>query len=325
MHLFRGDDAIAGQGPINRRWLPLNALRAFEAVGRHLSFTAGAQALTVTQSAMSRHVSALEDLIGKPLFDRSASGLRLTAAGQALLPVVSKSLDRMEQTINAIRDKDGESRPLRVHMPPSLLHQMALPILHGFRRKHPEIRIDVSSANGTGLPSANIDMAIVFDRPNVDDKVTDLLWMVRVAPLCSPETAAAHAGKSIAQFLSDNELLHVKLEGESRGLLWSGYADQQSLAIDTDQGLAFDTAFSAVRYAMAGSGVVLADIDMFRGELADGRLVMPYDRVSADGFGYYLKTHAEDLADPAIYLFREWVICHFAATGWRNAPVTETA
>lgn len=297
---------------INRRWLPLNALRAFEAVGRHLSFTAGAQALTVSQSAMSRHVGALEDLIGKPLFDRGVSGLRLTPAGQTLLPVISKCLDRMERTINGLHDGEGESRPLRVHMPPSLLHQMALPILHGFRREHPEIRIDVSSSNVTGLPPDNVDMAIVFDRPKVDDQVTDLLWMVRVAPLCAPETAAAHAGASIERFLTDNELLHVKLEGESRGLLWSGYADQQRLTIDTDRGLAFDTAFLAVRYAMAASGVVLADIDMFRSEVADGRLVMPYDRVSADGFGYYLKTHAEDLADPAIYLFREWVIRHFA-------------
>ena len=309
-----GDKAIAARGLINRRWLPLNALRAFEAVGRHLSFTAGAQALTVTQSAMSRHVGALEDLIGKPLFDRGASGLRLTPAGETLLPVVSKCLDRMEQTINGIRDEHGADRPLRVHMPPTLLHQRALPILHGFRRAHPEIRIDVSSSNVTGPPAANVDMAIIFDRPNVDDKVTDLLWMVRVAPLCAPETATAHAGTSIERFLTDNELLHVKLEGESRGLLWSGYADQQRLAIDTDRGLAFDTAISAVRYAMAASGVVLADIDMFHAELADGRLVMPYDRVSADGFGYYLKTHAEDLADPAIYLFRDWLIRHFATT-----------
>ena len=296
-------------------------MRAFEAVGRHLSFTAGAQALTVTQSAMSRHVGALEALIGKPLFDRSASGLRLTPAGQTLLPVVSKCLDRMEQTINGIRDTHRADRPLRVHMPPTLLHQAALPFLHGFRREHPDIRIDVSSSNVTGPPAANVDMAIIFDRPNVDDKVTDLLWMVRVAPLCSPDTAAAHAGKSIEQFLTDNELLHVKLEGESRGLLWSGYADQQRLAIATDQGLAFDTAISAARYAMAGSGVVLADIDMFHAELADGRLVMPYDRISADGFGYYLKTHAEDLADPAIYLFRECLIRHFAGAVRPVGPV----
>ncbi|MFM9935007.1 MAG: LysR family transcriptional regulator [Novosphingobium sp.] len=309
---FYGDVPIAPDRLINRRWLPLNALRAFEAVGRHMSFTAGAQALTVSQSAMSRHVSSLEDLIGRPLFERGPTGLKLTPAGSILLPVVSKCLDRMEQSINTIRNKDLESRPLRLHIPPSLLYQNALPLIRDFHKEHPEIRIDVTTSNGVGAPRDNVDMAIVFDRPNVDDKVADLLWMVRVAPLCSPETAAAHSGKTLEQFLQDNELLHMKLEGEPRGLLWSSYADQQRLAIDTNSGLAFDTAFSAVRYAIGATGVVLADIDMFAQEIASGQLVMPFNRVSADGFGYYLKTHAEDLGDPAIYLLRDWIIRHFS-------------
>jgi len=320
---FYGEVPIAADRLINRRWLPLNALRAFEAVGRHMSFTAGAQALTVSQSAMSRHVSSLEDLIGRPLFERGPSGLKLTPAGSILLPVVSKCLDRMEQSINTIRNKDLESRPLRLHIPPSLLYQNALPLIRDFHKEHPEIRIDVTTSNGVGAPRDNVDMAIVFDRPNVDDKVADLLWMVRVAPLCSPETAAAHSGKSLEQFLQANELLHMKLEGEPRGLLWSSYADQQRLAIDTNNGLAFDTAFSAVRYAIGASGVVLADIDMFAQQIASGELVMPYDCVSADGFGYYLKTHAEDLGDPAIYLLRDWIIRHFTYGMPSENPPTE--
>ncbi|MBC2651299.1 LysR family transcriptional regulator [Novosphingobium flavum] len=307
-----GVHAIGPHGFINRRWLPLNALRAFEAVGSRLSFTAGAQALTVTQSAMSRHVSSLEDLIGKPLFERSASGLRLTPAGEMLLPVVSKCLDRIEQTLNMVRDQTLESRPLRVHIPPSLLYQTALPLLHGFRREHPDIRIDVCTSNVTGPPPGNVDVAIVFDRPNVDDRVTDLLWMVRVAPLCSPGTWEQHRGKTLEQFLNDTELLHVKLENEPRSLLWSSYADQQRIALDCRGGLAFDTAFSAVRYAIGASGVVLADIDMFASEISAGNLVMPFEAVAADGYGYYLKMHAEDLADPALFLFRDWIIRHFA-------------
>jgi len=99
--------------------------------------------------------------------------------------------------------------------------------------------------------------------PDVDDAVADLLWMVRVAAAVRARRAAAHVGKSLEQFLHDNELLHVKLEGEPRGLLWSSYAAQQRLNIETNDGLAFDTAFSAVRYAIGASGVVLADIDMF--------------------------------------------------------------
>jgi LysR family glycine cleavage system transcriptional activator len=307
-----GGGGIATNPLINRRWLPLNALRAFEAVGRHLSFTAGAQALTVSQSAMSRHVSSLEDLLGKPLFERSASGLRLTQAGEILLPVVAKCLDRLEETLNTVRNRDSESRPLRLHIPPSLLNQTALPLLHGFRQQHPEIRIDVTTSNVTGTPQGKVDMAIVFDRPSVDDRVTDLLWMVRVAPLCSPATWAAHQGKSLEEFLNAADLLHVKLDNEPRGLLWSTFADQQRIVLDTSGGLAFDTAFSAVRYAMAANGVVLADIDMFADEIAAGNLVMPFATISADGYGYYLKTHAEDLSDPTIYRLRDWIIRQFA-------------
>jgi LysR family glycine cleavage system transcriptional activator len=286
-------------------------LRAFDAVGRCMSFTAGAQALTVTQSAVSRHITGLEELVGKPLFERGQAGLKLTVAGEALLPVVSKSLDRMQDALNGIREKRVESRPVRLHIPPSLLHQDAIPLLRDFHDEHPGIRIDVMTSSATGEPRTDVDMAIVFDRPRVDEKIADLLWLVRVAPLCSPTTARTAVDRTLEQFLGASELLHVKLEGQPRSLLWATYADQQRLAIEPTGGMAFDTAISAVRYAMLTNGVVLADIDMFAQDIAAGRLAMPFDRVSADGFGYYLKTSVEDLADPAIVLLRDWIIRHF--------------
>jgi LysR family glycine cleavage system transcriptional activator len=280
-------------------------------VGQQLSFTAGAATLSVSQSAMSRHVGGLEELLGKPLFEREANGLSLTPAGEELLPVVSKSLDRIEQAMNAIRDDRLTKRALRIHVPPSMLQQQLLPMLRDFRLEHPNFRIDVSSAHVTGLPVNSIDMAIVYDRPNVDDLVTDLLWMVRVAPLCSPETAKAAKGQSLPDFLSHQELLHMKLDDQPRDLLWSSFARQCGLDIDTNAGLAFDTAIAAAQYAMNAEGVVLADIDMFAPEIAQGKLVMPYDTVIEEGYGYYLKLHADDLSDPAISVFRSWLISRF--------------
>jgi DNA-binding transcriptional LysR family regulator len=306
-------DVISNRSTINRRWLPLNALRAFEAVGQHLSFTGGAAALSVSQSAMSRHVGGLEVLLGRQLFVRDASGLALTSAGEELLPVVSKCLDRLEQTMNAIRDDTLAGRSLRLHVPPSLLQQMFLPMLRDLREQHPDIRLDVSSAHVTGLPATDFDMAIAYDRPNVDDRVTDLLWMVRVAPLCSPETSVASQGQSLEEFLKSQELLHLKLDGEPRDLLWTAYLRQSGLAVPTHEGLAFDTTIAAAQYAMSASGVFLGDVDMFAQELATGRLVMPYDAVIEDGYGYYLKLHADDLADPAISMLRSWFINRFGA------------
>lgn len=303
---------IAAKSAINRRWLPLNALRAFEAVGKHLSFTGGAAALSVSQSAMSRHVAALEDLLGQRLFDREAGRLALTPAGQELLAVVGKSFERIEQTMNAIRDDSVPTRAMRLHVPPSLLNQLFIPMLAEFHRDHPEVRIDVSSAHTTGLPEVDLDMAIVYDRPNVDDRITDLLWMVRVVPLCSPETGAVAADKDMAAFLAEQELLHIKLDGQPRDLLWGDYLRRQSIAIPSHDGLAFDTAIAAARYAATSGGVMLGDFDMFAAELASGQLIAPFDAVIEDGYGYYLKLHPDDLADPAIAVFRSWLIGRFA-------------
>ena len=296
--------------------MPLNALRAFDAVGLRLSFTAGAEALNVSQSAVSRHIISLEELIGRKLFDRSGARLVLTPEGEALLPEVTVAFDRIEARMNSICRADSSSRPIRIHVPPSLLQHVVLPMIRDFHAEHADIKIDVSSTHVTGLPSNIIDMGIVFDRPNVDDRVTDLLWTVRVAPACSPQTAAQNEGKPLGRFLADNDLLHVMLDGEPRGLLWSHYARQMGGSLDADRGIAFDTLSLAVAYAMSADGIVLADIDMFADELADGRLVMPYDAVVEDGFGYYLKLRAEDLSDPAISLFRSWLINRFVE---RNA------
>ncbi len=282
-------------------------------MGQHLSFTGGAQALNVAQSAVSRHVIGLEELLRHKLFDRSGPRLALTPAGAALLPEVTKAFNRIEQVMNDICDNSAASRPIRLHVPPSLLQQIVLPMIQDFHREHPEIEIDISSSHVTGLPATETDMAIVFDRPHVDDRVTDLLWIVRVAPVCSPQTAALHAGKGLEAFLDDNQLLHVKLDDEPRGLLWRDYARQSQITLDADHDLSFDTALLAVNYAMAADGVALADIAMFAAELDDGRLVMPFDATVEDGFGYYLKLGAEDLADPAIGLFRGFLIKRFAA------------
>ena len=94
---------------IDRRWLPLNALRAFEGVAKHSSFTAAANALLISQSALSRHVIALEKLIGTQLFERKPHALVLTKAGQHLLPAVMKSFDRLEYALDDIRNDDAST------------------------------------------------------------------------------------------------------------------------------------------------------------------------------------------------------------------------
>ena len=162
-----------GKTIIDRRWLPLNALRAFEGVAKHLSFTAAANALLISQSALSRHVIALEKLIGVQLFERRPHALVLTKAGQHLLPAVMKSFDRLEYALDDIRN-DGATtlRTLRVQMPPSFAAHLAVPILRDFRRAAAEVEIDLVSPYGVGPPPSDVDVAVVYSKPTVTDLVT---------------------------------------------------------------------------------------------------------------------------------------------------------
>lgn len=308
--------AADADGPdTGRAWLPLNALRAFEAVGGRLSFTGAAAALHVSQSALSRHVSRLEEHLGCRLLERRPQGMVLTAAGAALLPVVADSFDRIEDMLNVLRrDAAQSTRVLRVHMPPTFLHVVGLSLLAEFRRAFPGVPIDVSSSNGIGLPAGrSVDLAVVFDRPHLGDAIRDPLWMVSLTPACAPEVAERSDGLDLMAFLRGNELLHVKLEGEPFGVFWSAYARLRGLDVKVVRGLAFDTEAMAVQCAVTGGGVTLVDVEMFASELADGRLVIPFkDAACPSGFGYYLTVHPDDMADPAIALFRSWVIQRYA-------------
>src|SRR5271154_4042050 len=302
---------------IDRRWLPLNALRAFEGVAKHSSFTAAANALLISQSALSRHVIALEKLIGAQLFERRPHALVLTKAGQHLLPAVMKSFDRLEFALDDIRN-DGSAtlRTLRVQLPPSFAVHMAVPILRDFRRAAAEVDIDLVTAYGPGPPPSDVDVAVVYSKPTVTDLVTDLLWPVHLNLLCHPNIASRHAGKSLAEFLDANELVHVRIADQPRHHLWTQFARQSNLSpASVERGLVFDTAVMAVQYALSGEGVVLVDDYLFADYIRLGSLVKPFDNGLDDGYGYYLITHPEALSDTAIALFRSWLIERFGTGG----------
>jgi DNA-binding transcriptional LysR family regulator len=297
---------------IDRRWLPLNALRAFEMVGRHMSFTAAAQALSVSQSAVSRHVIALEGLLGTPLFDRRPQAFGLTEAGAALLPVVRKSLDRIEQALNDIRHEGGgQVRTLRVQLPPTFAHLLAVPLLRDFRAASPDVILDIESMSTAGLAPRDTDASVIYAKPHVSERVSSLLWMERLLPLCHPAVAARAEGVSPEAFLAGAELLHIKIDGQPRHQMWQLLTRSAGLATDIERGLVFDTAILAAQYALSGEGVALLDRHLFAADIAAGRLVPAFEGVQETGYGYFLTVHPEDLADPAIARFRSWMIQRF--------------
>lgn len=311
---WRGPAWHEGALSMDRKWLPLNALRAFEAAGQHLSFTAAANRLTVAQSAVSRHVIMLEQFLNTQLFERRPQQLVLTEAGRHLLPIVIKSFDRIDQALgDIVKERGSPKRVLKVALPPTFAYQLAVPILKDFRIEHPEVTLDIASKGSSG-PEGEADLAVVYSEPRVTDNVLDLLWMVRLSILCSPALLAKGKPVDIASFAASHDLLHVKLPERPRHYLWEMFARAVARPdMPVDRGLVFDTAQLAAQYAMSGEGLALVDPMLFREEIAAGRLVKPFDFQLEVGYGYYLTTHAEDLGNEAIALFRSWLIRRFAA------------
>ena len=297
---------------IDRRWLPLNALRAFEGVAKHGSFTAAANALLISQSALSRHVIALERLTGVPLFERRPHALTLTKAGQHLLPAVVKCFDRLEYALDDIRKEGAPTqRTLRVQMAPSFAVQLAVPILRDFHRICTEVDIDLISPHGVGPPLGDVDVAVVYSRPTVTDLVSDLLWPEELSIVCHPSIVDAHRGKELAAFIEANEIVHIRLADQPRHFLWLQFVRQAGLKVDVERGLVVDTAVLAAQYALSAQGIALVDPNLFSEEIGAGRLAQPFDATLNAGYGYYLTTPPEGLGDTATGLFRSWLIERF--------------
>lgn len=295
------------KGMIDRRRLPLNALRAFEAVALCQSFRQGAERLSITQSAASRHIANLEQMLGRSLFVRSGRRITLSAAGELLLPVVQRALDDLEAMLNRL----DANRSIRIHMPPAFLGRDALDLLREFRIANPRIAINVTSSDGTGVPEGNADIAIVFQRAQVDDQVSDLLRPIRFVPLCLPEMGPA-PGEELGEFLARSELLNVRISGMPDDHLWQAYADHVGVALRSRPSVTFATAAAAADFARRGGGVMLGEFSAHGTGDAESRLIAPFD-VSADlGYGYYLRMRPEMLSDPAVARFRKWLIERFS-------------
>ncbi len=143
-------------------YLPLNALRSFEASARHLSFTRAAIELNVTQAAVSHQVKLLETRLNATLFKRLPRGLMITAEGEALLPVLSDSFDRIADLLD--RFEAGQVREvLMIGAVGTFAVGWLLPRLPGFRQRYPFIDVRLSTNNNRGRPCGR--------RPGSCDKV----------------------------------------------------------------------------------------------------------------------------------------------------------
>jgi len=287
---------------MSRRLPPLNALRAFEAAARHLSFTLAAQELNVTQAAVSHQVKALEDHLGAKLFRRLPRALALTEEGQFLLPELSQSFDRLAAAIGRVGRREA-SGALNVTLLTTFALGWLVPRLTGFQTLHPEIEVRLSTSSRlVDFGREDVDCGIRNGPGPWPGLATWVLWEETFTPLCPPELAAR---LSTPADLTRVTLLQT-IASPSEWQIWAQQAGHGGL--DLSGGPQFDSTLIAVQASMRGAGVAVGDPRLFAGDIAAGRLVAPFPSVVPMG-KYWWFVCLDALKDrPKIRLFRDWLL-----------------
>ncbi|MEM7171765.1 MAG: transcriptional regulator GcvA [Pseudomonadota bacterium] len=300
-----------------RRLPPLNALRAFEAAARHLSFTRAADELAVTQAAISHQVKALEDHLGVPLFRRLNRRLMLTDAGQGYLPPLRDAFDKMEQATGQLFEEDM-NRALRVTALPSFAAKWLLPRLGRFRAQHPEIDVLVSATDVViDFAKENFDMALRYGTGRYAGLRSDYLMGDHVLPVCSPHLAKGLPPLERPEDLRHHTLLHDDMaRNDASSNDWISWLRAAGVkGVNASRGPAFSHSTMVMEAAMDGQGVALGRISLAWEDQASGRLVGPFGPVVRAPFHYYVVSPPERAEHPNVALFREWLLAQAADSG----------
>ena len=281
-----------------RPHLPLNALRAFEAAARHLSFTRAAIELCVTQAAVSHQVKLLEERIGVTLFRRLPRGLMITEEGTALLPTLKESFDRMAEMLE--RFEGGHMREvLTLGAVGTFAVGWLLPRLPAFRERHPFIDVRISTNNNrVDIAAEGLDYAIRFGNGAWHDTDAEALFEAPLSALCVPAIAAR---LKVPADVKEEVLLRSYRADE-----WPGWFEAAHTAAPPIAGPVFDSSVLMIETALQGAGVALAPPLMFSRHLAAGALEQPFPIYVSKG-SYWLTRLKSRAATPAMDAFRTWL------------------
>ena len=292
--------------------LPLNALRAFEAVASLGSFRAAAEALFVTQSAVSHQIKNVEEWLGRSLFEREGNRTRLLPHGADLARSLAGSLAEIEAACNRARNI---SQPLVIAAIPSVAMCWLIPRLSRFRTAHPEVEIRIVYAmHGREINFHDVHLAFVFAKQAPSGPMIDAQFYLagQSVPVCSPSRLAhlGHAPETVTDFLTLGLLHDGTPTGWTNWLsgVGGGLPDQASAA--SFDGTTFED-FNLLRAAaLSGQGVALCPKAMIQPDLKSGGLVQISQRVQDDGYNYYLlsSTSVAPLVNRQAQVFLDWAM-----------------
>ena len=283
---------------------PLNSLRAFEAAARLGTFKAAADALCVTQSAISHQIRNVEEWIGKPLFAREGNRTQLLPDGVDLARSLSTALVEIETACHRVRARPA-SQALVIAAIPSVAMCWLIPRLSRFRAAHPGIETRVIYAmHGRDINFQDAHLAFVFSAgpPVISNVEAQLFLAGRSVPVCSPGLLRSldHHPRTVADFRQLG-LLH---DCDTSG--WKAWLQEA----EADTGATFED-FNLLRAAaLSGQGVALCALAMVAPDLAAGSLVQLSDRTTLDEFDYYMLsvTSAGPQALHQAQVFRDWAM-----------------
>ena len=289
-----------GSHPFHRRLPPLHGLTVFAAAAASGSFSRAADVLFVTQGAVSRQIQQLEKYLGCPLFVRHKRGLKLTAEGQLLLPVVDDALGRLAGACDGLRNI---AQVLVLRMPPTFTARWFLPLLPELRALLPDVdvRITTFDAWEPEFERSDVDAAVVQGRGTWVGVEAVALMSEVLTPVCSPQLAARIGS---AAEMASLPLLHCDpLDAWPRWLQAAGVENK-----DARRGQTFDTLELVLAAATRGQGVAIGDLNLVRESLRDGILVAPFKQTIERGLSYYLVYPPERAQIPKIKILREWLM-----------------
>jgi len=297
--------------------LPLNALRAFEAAARHLSFTRAGLELRVTQAAVSHQVKGLEEILGVPLFRRLPRGLALTEEGEALLPVLTDVFRRIAGTLD--RFEKGRLREvLTLGAVGTFVTGWLLPRLPEFYAVHPFVDLRLlTNNNRVDLAGEGLDYAIRFGDGAWHGTDAWRLFDAPLSPLCAPVLAR--------QLRLPADLARETLLRSYRADEWTQWFTAANLPCPAVRGFIFDSSLTMAEAAVQGAGIALLPVRMFDHDLRQERLMQPFNVEVVLG-AYWLTRLKSRLETPAMSAFRTWLLAQAEITSqaFSGTPVVAT-
>ncbi len=293
----------------SRRLPPLNALRAFEAAARHLSFTKAAEELHVTPGAVSQQVKALEEYLGTTLFQRLNRALTLTEEAEACLPALREGFAKLAEATAMLTAHEAQNR-LTVSAAPSFASKWLVPRLGQFQQHHPDIDIWVSAdMELVDFARDGVDLAIRYGGGDYPGMWVEKLLTESVFPVCSPDLLSGPDALNTPADLARVTLLHDNSPEHDESCpdwpMWLKAANVSG--VDGSRGLRFNQSSLVLEAAIGGRGVALAKSTLAAADLAAGRLARPFDITFPIDFAYYLVCPPSKAHLPKVKAFVTWI------------------